>query len=270
MPVELSSSIADTGSTSIMPGFGCDSCNKISSAIDTRYSSEVCSDYDLCQSCFDRSPICSVDESHLVKKVSSTDWELQGLMRRRYSSLLYSKYSVDKSRHQIRLLHVHKAEDDDAPVEACIQVRSLDDWPSHHALSYCWGEDTYVRRIYINSAPYTTTQTVETALKRIRCIQERKEFLIWVDAICIDQSDDVERGSQVEIMRTIYGRASKVYVYLGEHEREDALDRDEQQLIFSRTRRLCGLRTNAEPYSTTSSVARGSSVLGSFKKAPST
>jgi hypothetical protein len=39
--------------------------------------------------------------------------------------------------------------------------------------------------------------------------------LIWVDAICINQNDTVERGSQVAKMGQIYSQCSQVVVWLG-------------------------------------------------------
>ena len=39
---------------------------------------------------------------------------------------------------------------------------------------------------------------------------------VWADAICIDQSNNEEKASQVTLMSEIYKRANKVMVYLGE------------------------------------------------------
>lgn len=38
---------------------------------------------------------------------------------------------------------------------------------------------------------------------------------MWIDAICINQFDDVEKSDQVRLMKTIYSKASKVIVWLG-------------------------------------------------------
>jgi len=38
---------------------------------------------------------------------------------------------------------------------------------------------------------------------------------LWVDAICINQNDVVERGHQVRLMRDIFSRAKRVVVWLG-------------------------------------------------------
>jgi hypothetical protein len=40
--------------------------------------------------------------------------------------------------------------------------------------------------------------------------------IIWIDAICINQSDDDERGLQIQSMAKIYGNAKLVIVWLGE------------------------------------------------------
>lgn len=50
--------------------------------------------------------------------------------------------------------------------------------------------------------------------------------LIWVDALCINQDDLAERGSQISIMNLIYQSAQKVLVWLGEADEStsDAFD----------------------------------------------
>lgn len=39
---------------------------------------------------------------------------------------------------------------------------------------------------------------------------------VWADAISINQDDIEERGHQVSLMRRIYRRAKKVFIWLGE------------------------------------------------------
>lgn len=39
---------------------------------------------------------------------------------------------------------------------------------------------------------------------------------MWIDAICINQNDNQERGHQIAHMRSIYHRASRVMIWLGE------------------------------------------------------
>lgn len=40
--------------------------------------------------------------------------------------------------------------------------------------------------------------------------------LLWADAVCINQADDAERGSQVGMMGRIYGQAARTLVWLGD------------------------------------------------------
>jgi hypothetical protein len=46
---------------------------------------------------------------------------------------------------------------------------------------------------------------------------------LWVDALCINQSDTAERTSQVRMMREIYEKAECVVVWLGEGDETDSL-----------------------------------------------
>lgn len=46
--------------------------------------------------------------------------------------------------------------------------------------------------------------------------------LLWIDAICINQQDILERNQQVNLMATIYQRATIVRVWLGNDEKNDA------------------------------------------------
>jgi hypothetical protein len=42
--------------------------------------------------------------------------------------------------------------------------------------------------------------------------------LLWIDALCINQEDNLEKVSQIQLMDKIYQQASRVLIYLGEAE----------------------------------------------------
>ena len=46
-------------------------------------------------------------------------------------------------------------------------------------------------------------------------------MLLWIDSICINQSDLAEKSSQVNLMRRIYRKAKRVIVWLGKDGRGD-------------------------------------------------
>jgi len=48
--------------------------------------------------------------------------------------------------------------------------------------------------------------------------------LVWIDAICIDQEDEVERAGQVGLMGRIYMEAVHCAVYLGEDAAPELVD----------------------------------------------
>ncbi|KAK3178136.1 hypothetical protein OEA41_000269 [Lepraria neglecta] len=43
---------------------------------------------------------------------------------------------------------------------------------------------------------------------------------IWIDAICINQQDLIERGAQVSVMGDIYRAAQSVVIWLGPHDKQ--------------------------------------------------
>lgn len=68
---------------------------------------------------------------------------------------------------------------------------------------------------------FSITHNLHQALQRIR--EDRAGTLLWVDAICINQSDDDEKTHQVKMMRDIYNHAELVLIWLGEEEPTDKL-----------------------------------------------
>jgi len=68
--------------------------------------------------------------------------------------------------------------------------------------------------IQVGDGQFNVTTNLDSALRYIRLPD--RERVIWVDAICINQRDLQEKGSQVEMMRQIYTTAVQVLVWLGE------------------------------------------------------
>jgi hypothetical protein len=61
--------------------------------------------------------------------------------------------------------------------------------------------------------PSTYMQSFSTPYHALRFVDGPR--LVWADAICIDQTNNSERGHQVNIMGEIYRTARNVVVYLG-------------------------------------------------------
>ncbi|RAK82841.1 HET-domain-containing protein, partial [Aspergillus costaricaensis CBS 115574] len=84
----------------------------------------------------------------------------------------------------------------------------------YEALSYVWGSNTKSRTIKLNSYVFPVTENLYLALSRLR--NRQLERILWVDAICIDQSNRDEKAKQIPLMREIYAQAQHVIVWLGE------------------------------------------------------
>lgn len=124
--------------------------------------------------------------------------------------------------HEIRVIILDPVTKFDDPVHCRFKTTSLR-WPTaYHALSYAWGElqedgSHFTHTICCDGLPFKVTRTLHQALLRIRQSRDTAITVLWIDAICINQSDPVERAAQVTIMDKVYGHASHLLIWLGDH-----------------------------------------------------
>lgn len=52
--------------------------------------------------------------------------------------------------------------------------------------------------------------------------KDHRRVRLWVDAICLNQEDDKEKGIQVQLMGEIYQCARKLHLWLGSGDDQDA------------------------------------------------
>jgi hypothetical protein len=97
-----------------------------------------------------------------------------------------------------------------------LEVHNLCNAPPFEALSYVWGNPEPAKVVICSSYPKKVTPNLGTALERLR--YEHTERLVWIDAICVNQEDLVERSEQVKLMKDIYSQAWRVVVWLGQDE----------------------------------------------------
>lgn len=103
------------------------------------------------------------------------------------------------------------------PVE-CQLIWESSRAPTHdyRCLSYCW--ETIVREadIIVDGFRFPVTKNLLNALRNLR--KPTTTLLIWIDQLCINQDDHLERGHQVSIMKRIFRHAKEVIVWLGEED----------------------------------------------------
>lgn len=100
-------------------------------------------------------------------------------------------------------------------------------WGDYFALSYNRGDSARTETIILNGEPFQVTKNLYTALDKIRTIEIfNTRYMLWVDAICINQEDLQERNLQVQRMRHIYKQGVITYAWLGQKadESNNAID----------------------------------------------
>ena len=119
--------------------------------------------------------------------------------------------------------------DQNESIDGAILHVSLDDHPSYEALSYTWGNRVSLHPINVDGCTFMVTRNLLTALKRLR-LPDQDRYL-WVDAICINQSDILERNHQVKQMHWMYQLAERVVIWLGEHSEDSRLAIHQLEMI---------------------------------------
>ena len=99
----------------------------------------------------------------------------------------------------------------------------------YEALSYAWGSSASSEYVEVNRHQVLITPTLCSALKHLRRAPGDGMRCLWVDAICIDQSNKAEKSDQVRNMFSIFERARKVIVWLG-----DATEQTEEAISYLR------------------------------------
>ncbi|EME84950.1 uncharacterized protein MYCFIDRAFT_41912, partial [Pseudocercospora fijiensis CIRAD86] len=121
---------------------------------------------------------------------------------------------LDTSAREIRLVTVEAGKGDE--IHCKLNTVSLDgDLPQYESVSYCWGDITKKSSIVLDGqTTVDVSKNAHAALMRIR--DPNIDRTIWIDAICINQTDVEERGSQVSNMHLVYHRATRNLIWLGE------------------------------------------------------
>ncbi|PVH85130.1 hypothetical protein DL98DRAFT_607686 [Cadophora sp. DSE1049] len=120
----------------------------------------------------------------------------------------------------IRVLQLHPASDlTSSPQCDLIGMRLCDSNEpdnSYTAISYDWGNERDSHSISIGSSELTVGKNIHSALRHIR--RRDRPIRLWVDAICINQSDLTERNHQVQQMCAICSAAKETVIYLGDQD----------------------------------------------------
>jgi len=111
----------------------------------------------------------------------------------------------------------------------------------YEAMSYAWGDQQPTERLTIQGSNKGSTAhqcimirpNVDTMLRHLRPSTQQR--CLWIDALCINQNDLEEKGSQVRFMEEVYRQAKAIVIWLGTPEdvagAKDTTMRFFQQLV---------------------------------------
>ncbi|KAF9872815.1 hypothetical protein CkaCkLH20_09678 [Colletotrichum karsti] len=128
-------------------------------------------------------------------------------------------YPASLKSNEFRVLLMSPVDDVDYPVHVDLEKCHDDGHSEYETASYTWGgEDrdiTPCKPLFIGPYWDVLLQT-RNCWELLRHLRPRRGLrTVWVDAICINQSDLKEREAQVAKMGRIYRNALRVVLYLG-------------------------------------------------------
>lgn len=139
------------------------------------------------------------------------------------ASLPTSLYHRRLGPRQVRLCHLDNADQPSDPLQIHLEIVDFDSAPEFDALSYVWGGYDTSATVLLGSTPRRVTDNLAEALRLLRNLKITDDISdiskrrpLWIDAVCINQTDPIEQTAQVTMMGEIYSRAHTVWVSIGE------------------------------------------------------
>ncbi|KAI3319703.1 heterokaryon incompatibility protein-domain-containing protein [Xylariaceae sp. AK1471] len=139
-------------------------------------------------------------------------------------------YCLSDSTKEIRLLDLLPATAS-GTLAARLRRCSLDDTPPYVSISHIWGHEKAVNPMHIEwgcgNKDLQISRHLESLLIGLLCHtldtlpeiwDNRSRLPMWIDMVCIDQTDVSEKSSQIPLMRRIYSQATTVLIWINEYD----------------------------------------------------
>lgn len=132
--------------------------------------------------------------------------------RESFSLLPYQYRPLDQKKKEIRLFKLSPGDRGD-PLRGKLYTVSLDDDPTFDAVSYLWGETESSFPIHIGK--YHQIGVHRNLIRTLIDLRSPDNTtVLWADAICIDQTNDLEKSHQVPLMHQVYTNAKVVRAWI--------------------------------------------------------
>ncbi|KAH7309720.1 heterokaryon incompatibility protein-domain-containing protein [Stachybotrys elegans] len=122
-------------------------------------------------------------------------------------------YQPLREHDAIRVLDLDPDDEYNAPLCGHLTNTRLSEINQYTALSYVWGDPTPTETLVVNGDEVRLGENLAIALRDMR--HTSSVLRVWVDAVCINQSDNDEKSHQVAMMGDIYAKAVRTIIYLG-------------------------------------------------------
>ncbi|KAF2825887.1 HET-domain-containing protein, partial [Ophiobolus disseminans] len=96
-----------------------------------------------------------------------------------------------------------------------LSIWPLNTAPSYIAISYTWDNPTPTLDMTVTKRRMVGRLNSQYALQQAFNQTKGRQQYLWLDAICIDQNNDREKGHQVALMGELYKRAAQVLACVG-------------------------------------------------------
>lgn len=138
---------------------------------------------------------------------------------------------MSKAAKEIRVLDILPSLDASAPLHGALRVTTLPEIrpprtrghtplppkPSAHSyetISYAWGDCNKISVVWLDEIALSVPASAEAAVRRM---QDRHTVrTVWIDSICINQNDFVEKSDQIKTMGDVYACSTCNLIWLGE------------------------------------------------------
>ncbi|KAL7814949.1 HET domain-containing protein [Trichoderma aethiopicum] len=125
---------------------------------------------------------------------------------------------IPLNQFEIRMLRLEPSTPSSSEIRASLIKSSLlhlrEQGVFFEALSYTWGQASDTKDIVINGTTFPVTANLYAFLQQYQ--EPNQTADLWIDAICINQADLLEKNHQIPLMTMIYAAASKLVIWLGE------------------------------------------------------
>jgi hypothetical protein len=165
-------------------------------------------------------PLEASREDHRREPAGSDQCTVEGAVQ------FTNPYQYKPLHHEdsIRILEIRQGQDQDSLTCKIVEARNVKG--DYEALSYVWGKPVFSKSMLEEETGtyLAMTENLHCALRTILALRTLANshaptaWRIWVDALCIDQSNLDERNHQVKSMAGIYSYAKRVLVWLGQED----------------------------------------------------